>query len=338
MSTERHNGETSFWSALCDVVVGLVLASALSIILARTLSYTGVDLLVLGQAALPLSLLPVWFALAGAVWRGQPIRSVFCAVLCVYWVCALFPVWRAQQLTKDADAVTTAQLRILSANVYVDNESDLANTVVGARADVLVFTEFSKLVESRLRRSGALDSYPFVATNGAEATWRTAIYSKVPFVGDVRAVPVTGDPTPGVPLLVADLNVNGQTVRIVGAHPMPLTVDGADRAFVATTRVIRDEVRAAGEGAVVVAGDLNGTRWLPATGELFDIGLRSAHETEGYGLSASWPMHQTLVRRFMRLDHLLYSKQLMVRSLADVSVPGSDHAASLATFAVLDNS
>jgi endonuclease/exonuclease/phosphatase (EEP) superfamily protein YafD len=332
-SSER---DTPPFAALVDVLVILTIVSALLIWLARLLSYTGVDLLVVGQAALPLSMLPVWFALAATAWRSQPIRGAVCGVLCAAWVLALLPAVGRDPRPSFADQPGTPRFRLFSANVYTDNQRPLTGTLRAANADVLVLTEFSRPIEAQLRRDGALNGYLGVADNGAEGTWRTAILSRLP-LSNVRVVEVPGSPRTGTPVVTADIAVGTavgtQTVRVIGAHPVPLTVDGADRAFRATTRVIRDEVRAAGSLPVIVAGDFNGTRWLPATGELFDLGLASVHEVRGFGLSASWPMGRGWVPRFMRLDHVLISKQLFPIGLVDVDVPGSDHAGSLVTFA-----
>jgi endonuclease/exonuclease/phosphatase (EEP) superfamily protein YafD len=329
---DRGDRDTSVFGAFADIICGLILVWAAAVWVSRLFGYTGVDLLVLGQAALPLTLWPVWLALAIAVWHGQPIRAAVSALLCVFYGFALLPALGTEEAPGFA-AEASAQLSVFAANVYVDNENDLSAMIRATDADVLVLTEFAKTVEAPLRRSGALAGYAHMAENGGEATWRTVILSRLPFASPPRIVGVPGDPTPGTPVIMADIQTAAGPVRVVGAHPMPYTVDGADTAFASTTRLLRDEIRASRGVPLVVTGDFNGTRWLPSTGQLFDTGITSVHEARGFGLSASWPMLGS-VPRFMRLDHMFFSDDLWPTRLTDVNVRGSDHVGMLTTFAI----
>jgi endonuclease/exonuclease/phosphatase (EEP) superfamily protein YafD len=96
--------------------------------------------------------------------------------------------------------------------------------------------------------------------------------------------------------------------------------------------VLREEVRQS-PYPIVLAGDFNGSRWVPAVGELFGAGLTSAHEAKGFGLSSSWP-EASWVPIFMRLDHVLYNKDVAATSVVDAVIPGSDHRAIVADLAL----
>jgi endonuclease/exonuclease/phosphatase (EEP) superfamily protein YafD len=259
-------------------------------------------------------------------------------LLCVVYVLSLWPATGTDPMPSWAVAGSSAgatALRVGASNVYVDNTNDLSNLVTDMGADVLVFTEFAKPVEALMQRSGSLDQFPYRSDNAAEGTWRTKIFSRYPFVGQPRIVPVPGTPSVGTPLLLVDIQLpSGGKARVIGVHPMPLTVSGARSAFNNTSSVLREELRVAQlEGVPLIAiGDFNGTRWLPQTGELFDAGYRSAHESGGYGLTASWPRVGP-IPKFMRLDHALYVGAVEVRSVEDVTVIGSDHSAILVEFA-----
>jgi endonuclease/exonuclease/phosphatase (EEP) superfamily protein YafD len=118
--------------------------------------------------------------------------------------------------------------------------------------------------------------------------------------------------------------VNDVVVRVIAVHPAPGLNDQYP-AFLETMRVLREEVRQS-PYPIVLAGDFNGSRWVPAVGELFGAGLTSAHEAMGYGLSSSWP-EGGRVPIFMRLDQVLYNDRVAATHLNDAIVPGSDHRA-----------
>ncbi len=331
-------------ASLLDVLAAIIIVAGAITVFTRLIGWRGSTYAVLAQAALPLTLLPVWFALAITAWRGHPIRFAMSLLLCIVYGFSVYPAVRSQPAAAFASGVidSARTVRVFSANVYVDNETDFSRQVLQQDADVLVFHELAKPIEAQLRRSGALNAYPYLAENGAEGTWRTVIFSRLKFANQPRQLAVSGSASPGCPLLAVDVTLDGgTTVRIIGAHPVPLTVKGSDTAFVNTVRILQDEaLRARSEKTLVggtpliIAGDLNGTRWLPVTGQLFDNGLRSTHEAMGFGLSASWPRDMRLVPRFMRLDHAFYSGPIAPLTLRDVVIPGSDHAGFVATYVV----
>ncbi len=339
----RSASDDSVGSSLLDVLAAVIIVAGAIVVFTRAIGWYGSVYVVLAQAAFPLTMLPVWLALAITAWRGHPIRFALALVLCVVYAFSVYPAVQSQ----DRPALIASgvgsdrSISVFSANVYVDNESDFSQQILRQPADVFIFHELAKPIEAKLRRSGALNGYPYFAENGAEGTWRTVVFSRLPFASQPRRIAVPGNSGVSCPLLAVDVTLkNGTVVRVIAAHPVPLTVKGANVAFVNTTRILLDEALRArsektlvGGTPLVIAGDFNGTRWLPETGQLFDNGLRSTHETMGYGLSASWPRGM-IVPRFMRLDHAFYSGPIFPTDLADVVIPGSDHVGFLANYAV----
>lgn len=340
----RGGSDDSVGVSLLDVLAAVIITAGALTVFTRLIGWRGSTYAVLAHSALPITLLPVWLALAITAWRGHPIRFAMSLMLCIVYVFSVYPAVRSQPLSGFASgSIDTARtLKVFSANVYVDNETDFSRQILQQTADVFVFHELAKPIEAQLRRSGALNAYPYFAENGAEGTWRTVIFSRLPFATEPRSLSVSGSSGPGCPLVAVDVTLSGGTVvRIIGAHPVPLTVKGSDTAFVNTVRILQDEaLRARSEKTLVggtpliIAGDFNGTRWLPVTGQLFDNGLRSTHEAMGYGLSASWPREMRFVPRFMRLDHAFFSGPIAPLSLHDVVIPGSDHSGFVASYVV----
>lgn len=346
------SAETSIIASLADVLAAIIMVAGALIVFTRLIGWRGSTYAVLAHAALPLTLLPVWFALAITAWRGHPIRFALSLMLCVIYVFSLYPAVRPSPSSRLAASAVSAgrRLTVFSANVYVDNETDFTaqvraqvqSEVQSQQADVLIFHELTKPIEASLRRSGALNAYPYFADNGAEGTWRTVLFSRLPFASQPRQIQVAGSAGPGCPLLAVDVALQGGTVvRVIGVHPVPLTVRGADTAFVNTVRILQDEVLRSrsektliGGTPLIMAGDFNGSRWLPVTGQLFDNGIRDTHEAMGFGLSASWPREMGLVPRFMRLDHAFFGGPIAPVSLRDVVIPGSDHVGFTAQYVV----
>lgn len=342
-SWSRSTTDDSVGSSLLDVLAAVIIVLGALLVFTRAIGWYGSPYVVLAHAALPLTLLPVWIALAITAWRGHPIRFALALLLCVVYGFSVYPALQRQDRSPllSAGVETDRVIRVFSSNVYVDNESDFSQQILRQPADVFIFHELAKPIEARLRRSGALNGYPYFAENGAEGTWRTVVFSRLPFASQPRMIAVPGNSGVSCPLIAVDVKMkNGTVARVIGAHPVPLTVKGANIAFVNTTRILLDEALRAraektlvGGTPLVIAGDFNGTRWLPETGQLFDNGLRSTHEAMGYGLSASWPRGMR-VPRFMRLDHAFYSGPISPIDLVDVVIPGSDHVGFLASYVV----
>jgi endonuclease/exonuclease/phosphatase (EEP) superfamily protein YafD len=325
-------------SALFDVVGGLSIAGSMFIVITRMLRWTTVDYVVLSHAVLPITLLPAWLGLAIAAARRQLGRSLLAGSLCLFYLVALVPALGSDPLPTFAKVPLAQQerLTVFSSNTYVDNRSDLVATFNTSRADVFVLTEFDDAIEARLVAGGVFDEFPYVADNGANSTWRSVIRSRFPFDGPPRIIEVPGSPLAGTPLVAADIVIpNRAVVRVIAAHPAPLTVPGSDDAFRSTVRTLLAQTSQAQEDelAVVIAGDFNGTRWLWPTSDLFRGGLASVHEARGRGLSTSWPNFGG-TPPFMRLDHVFFDGPIAAIEAVDVQVPGSDHEGIRATFVV----
>ena len=110
-----------------------------------------------------------------------------------------------------------------------------------------------------------------------------------------------------------------------------------DRAAVSTlppreadsTRVWREQMIALGaridpRETMIVAGDLNASPFARSYRALAARGLRGAHESVGRGLATTWP-NGMMPFPPMRLDHVLVSPSIAVRSAREGRGAGSDH-------------
>lgn len=320
-----EDDEESVWGVLVDIVTFAVLLGCGVLAATRFLSWSNAAFVILGQSAFPLAMLPVWFALAVTVWKAQPLRTVAAGLLCVIHLAAMRPAWGkdtipAWTMESAESAESVGSFRLLSANIFLRNaDPQLGASIAGLDPDVIVFAEFGPENEARLRAEGVFETLPFSVSDGPNSTNLT-VYSRFPFSSPPRTVPVPTDGSNKV--LIVDIDLGPQIVRLVGVHPPPGL--GSDHpAFLQTMRTLREEVRQSPH-PIVLAGDFNGSRWVPAVGELLGAGLTSSHEALGYGLSASWP-EGVVIPPFMRLDHVLYGDGVAAVKLSDVVLRGSDH-------------
>ena len=85
----------------------------------------------------------------------------------------------------------------------------------------------------------------------------------------------------------------------------------------------------------MTAGDFNATRYHPSFRRLLSDGMRDAHERRGRGWAATWPRNRRLLPPLMRLDHVLVSHGVEVRSIREGLGRGSDHRPIIADLVLL---
>jgi endonuclease/exonuclease/phosphatase family metal-dependent hydrolase len=89
---------------------------------------------------------------------------------------------------------------------------------------------------------------------------------------------------------------------------------------------------------VVIAGDLNTTRYRPEFKELLDLGLTDAIDSLGKGLDTSFKLGSDGVLgdvgAVARLDHALVSDDVHALGMQDLEACGSDHLPFKLTVAV----
>ena len=321
-----------------DITISLVIAVAGFIVLSRLMGWTIHPLVVLGQAALPVSMLPVWPAMVWAAVRRLPIRFVMALLLAVSHVLAVIPAlgsqprpeWaRAGAVEVGSGSAAPVLLRVVAANVYFGNrEPGIADALLAAAGDVYVLAEINPAQQLQLERDGLFRRFPYRLETAPSEFGQTLIMSRTP-LSDAVAVDAPGVWTP-----VATVTKQGRTIKIIAAHPRsPVDACCIDE-LVDWLRWARDEGRSTTE-LLVIAGDFNATRFFPAMGELFAAGFSDAHEAKGRGLSASWPAGgEFFDLPFMRLDHVMYRGDVVATAVHDLRVPGSDHLGVVADLVV----
>ena len=271
--------------------------------------------------------LPAWVVLAVAsLSRSRPLLAVALAVVVAHlsWVTADLGASRTAARADDR-----APLRLLTSNLFMDNEQldAMAAAVLAADADVLFLQEVQAHHVAALEDAGVSERYPYAIVQPRPDQFGAAIYSQLP-LDEVSVIAVGGSR-----LVEADVTVDGRAVRLLNVHTKaPVTRSGL-RQWTAQLTAIDDAIEAAQADGhpVIVAGDFNATRHHRPFRALIDPAMREAHQAAGRGLARTWPTTWPAVPRLMRLDHVLVSHDIAVRSVTEERVPGSDHLSVLAS-------
>ena len=267
-----------------------------------------------------LGLLLLVIALAGAFTRGR--RLFLAAVPPVLFTLA--PAF-VQYLPKEPRAAAAGPtLRVMSVNLLMVNEQkgDLIAEIRAADPDVILIQEYTPEWRRALRGSLG-ERYPHAAGVPQDDSFGIAVYSKLPFVGEVDEGLKLGR---GVtPQMRAVVNFAGRDVALYNIHLLPLR--GPD--YVSEHRLQMAsllDVLADEKAPYVLAGDFNFPETCPQHRDLLRIGARESHALAGRGRGATWPVNSFF--RYLpglRIDHVYVGGGLAVTRHETGIGRGSDH-------------
>lgn len=293
--------------------------------------------------ATPVTYLPAWVVLAGAVVGRRPRLAALAATTCVAHVALMAPALRPGRSAPSVPPPTGADaptLTVATANGLYDNTAPQrwGPAMLALDADVLAVQELSAHVHRALRRAGVDDRYPHRAVYVREGSGGAGLWSRHP-LRDVRTVDL-GNAEEANGGVVAVVEIRGYQVTVVNVH----TVAPADRArrgawfagFAALRSVLDLTDR-----PVVLLGDWNATlHHLALRRFIAEAALRDAHVECRRGHAVTWPspgsgrITDRLMPTVALIDRVLVRGPVAVRAVSEHTVPGSDHRAVLATLAL----
>lgn len=275
-------------------------------------------------------------ALAGLALRRYPPALAAAALAVAYGVnVAAPPGGLISSQARAAYAAGAERLDLVSFNVLGDQKDPRAMLawLAGRPADVLVLLESSARWRAGFRALRAAYPHQIVAVprpgarrssdSHEEDTAGVAVLSRIRFLTS-RVIYPAG---PRMPAIVVELARPGSApLTLVAAHPTtPLTPTG-----LAVRDRYLDGLAAAlsgTRGPLVVAGDLNATRYTPVFGRLTAaLGLHTPRNPP-----ATYPAF--LGRFGLAIDHVL-TRGARLESLKPVAPHGSDHRGLFARLAV----
>ena len=209
------------------------------------------------------------------------------------------------------------QLRLVSVNVHTANPHIelVLDFLQKVDADVVLLMEVDQRWMDAL--ASLSNRYPEIIAEPRSDNFGIALLNRVAATNS--AVIYLGEDE--VPTIRTTLLINGQTVTLLGTHPLPPGSAEYSRLRNDQLRAIAAKVRES-SAPTIVLGDLNATPWSPYFRELLRAsGLRNT--SQGRGLHGSWPAGLPVGR--IPLDHCLVSPSLHVLDRQLGPEVGSDH-------------
>ncbi|MEK7952676.1 endonuclease/exonuclease/phosphatase family protein [Luteolibacter soli] len=188
-------------------------------------------------------------------------------------------------------------VRIANFNVYTANTryDDAIKWIHEADPDVIFLPEVDNVWAMALGPLQA--SHPYSIDHPVEGNFGFSFYSKLPIVSQ-EIIPCG---QLALPLLKARLKGPGGEFVFFGAHPVPPTTEFWSDERNEFLRMIAEEVSKEAL-PVIVAGDLNATRWSIGMKPLWNVGLNDS--SLGHGAGSTWMRGNLLLA--VPIDHILF--------------------------------
>ena len=220
-------------------------------------------------------------------------------------------------------------LRVMSVNLLMVNREHgaIIDEIKAVDPDVLLIQEYTHAWHDALQR-GIGAAYPHTATiaRDEDDSFGIAIYSRLPFVGQVDEWVRLGRDLNITPQMRAVVSVAGRDVALYNIHLLPpRRLD-----FIAEHQLQFGgllERLASEKIPYVVGGDFNFPETTSQHAALRRIGVRDAHDLAGYGRGATWPVNSVFRYAIpgLRFDHIYLAPQLTARRSLVGTGAGSDH-------------
>jgi endonuclease/exonuclease/phosphatase (EEP) superfamily protein YafD len=251
--------------------------------------------------------------------------AIAAAVLTVTTLAVQAPLYRGSDATRTAGAV----VRVMSANLREGlADPDYPVRSARAQADVVAFQELTPQEVDRLSAAGLDATFPYRWLDARASASGVGVWSRFPMHATRR---IDGYENAFVS---AQIPVPGTSIdpTVVVAHipgPWPQPIDDWHRDLDRLPVTFLEVAERAGEGSVIVAGDLNSTTDMRPFRALLRNGYRDAAEQSGAGIEPTFPADWPLPA-FLAIDHIL-TRGCAATSLRTMEIPGSDHRALVAT-------
>ncbi|MEX2174034.1 MAG: endonuclease/exonuclease/phosphatase family protein [Pirellulaceae bacterium] len=308
---QRH---PSGWQSLARMLASVFASCALVLIILTICGFFGRHWWRLEQAAhFRVQYFWLLFAAAVALWLvRRPRIALASAAGALVNLALVAPIYLPAPETK----LEGPQVRLVSYNVLGRNErfDEVLQFLRKENADLVLLMEVRPAWAERIAELA--DIYPHQHIVPRDDNFGIALVSKLPWK-EVH----THDFGVQVPTIVATYDLSGTPLVVIGAHPVPPS-------NVPAAAQRNEHLAAIGRFAslqsapVVVAGDLNLTRFSPYFHDLLEQG-DLADSRQGFGIQASWTPRLPVLT--IAIDHCLISPRIAVLDRRVGSYFGSDH-------------
>ncbi len=265
------------------------------------------------------------------------LAGMLLALLCRQWlalailfcVAGLHGSELARLYLPVSDPGVPSHLRVMSVNLLASNHdnSRLLSEINAIEPDLIVFQEYTTRWHQML--SSALNSYPHSIHEVIDTPFGIAAYSKLPF----RQQAISYFNQRLSPAVDVELEVNTQSVRVLGIHPIPpmssSTFDMRNRYF---DDLAQQSV--GGDQPLIIIGDFNATPWSYHFKALLNrAGLKSSRD--GFELHPTWP--GGFWPLWTPIDHIVHNQKVQLIHFDSGNRFGSDHTPVWADLHILNN-
>ena len=314
-----HAGVAIGW-IVCAGLIALVVTRYLHIV-ANVDEGSG---LALGYDALPILLLAAWVVMFASMVTGHWLLAVIGAGLAAYHLSIVVP--RLFAARPPAWVRNAPVLEIVVANVFIDNKTpqDAARQIVNASSDIVIVVESTAAFMAIFDDVGGSDAYPNrVSDPDDDSDYAVTVASKRE-LGPRSRMTTIGP----LRLAIADIDVGGVSTLVVALNPMATVDPGGHETWKEQIEALKEYFPTI-SGPLIIAGDLNTTRYRPEFQELLDLGLTDAIDSLGKGLNPSFKLGAegvlATVGAVARLDHALVNDTVFPLSVENLEPCGSDH-------------
>ncbi|WEV41691.1 endonuclease/exonuclease/phosphatase family protein [Bifidobacterium sp. ESL0682] len=288
-----------------------------------------------------------WFALLGLValvlalasrkWIAA-LLALACLGLQVWWQ---YPYFVPQHQLDDAavaavggNHVNTSDsyARVMTANVYKGHASAKAivEAVRDQRVEVLAMQETTTSFIHALKAEGIDDYLPYSQVASSDRKYGNALFSATPLDSpDDDDVDSSASFMPGGTVSFGDGKMPIRFVSVHTTSPKP--------GYWSDWRKSLDDVatmRSHTQAKYVLMGDFNATTDHTPFRNILGTRFHDAAQSSGRGFVFSWPANMPYVPKFAGIDHIVLDQGIVAGQVGTLPIPGSDHAALLATIAV----
>ena len=291
------------------------------------------SVLAIAYDALPILLITAWVILAAAAITGHWLLAIAAGGLCSYHLLLVVP--RLLAVRRPAWTRHAPILNVVVANVFIDNPTPVqaARQLVEANGDIVVLVESTAAFMAIFDEAGGDAAYPCrVSDPDDDSDYAVTLASKTtlgPRSVMQRIVPLR--------LAVADIDVDGTSTLVVALNPMATVDPGGHVTWKEQIDVLKSFVPTL-SGPLIIAGDLNTTRYRPEFEELLSLGLSDAIDSLGKGLNPSFQLGAdgvlAKIGAVARLDHALVNNDMHAISMRNLEPCGSDHLPFVLSVAV----
>ena len=280
--------------------------------------------LTVGYDALPILLLGAWVVTVVAVVTHHWLLAAIGGALSAYHLAVVVPRLIAARKPRWAKHAPT--LNIVVANVFVDNKTprDAARQLVSCAADVVIVVESTAAFMAIFDEGGGSDAYPNRVSDPDDDSDYAVTLATKRELGPRSRMETIGP----LRLAIADIDVDGVATLVVALNPMATVDPGGHETWKEQIEVLKDLVPTL-SGALIIAGDLNTTRFRPEFEELLELGLQDAFDMLGKGLDPSFKLGAegvlAKVGAVARLDHALVNDSVCPMAVENLEPCGSDH-------------